>query len=456
MLIFINTSLSNASSRFINFSIAQKNPKQQQQTFCNLIIIQYIFIALIIIIAETIGVWFVKTQLVIPENRLHAALYAYQGAVFMTVISFLNTPYNALIIAHEKMSVFAYISIAEAITKLAIAYIISFTAHDKLITYSILLALNQLIILIVYYFYSKKNFLELKYKFTFDKTGIKNIISFSFWTMGGNVAVICCTQGLNILLNLFFGPIANAARGIATQVQGVINQFFTSFQTAINPQITQSYASNNLNTMHSLIINSAKYSFFLSLIICLPILMQTNEILYIWLGSVPEDTSSFIRIMIIVGLNYALGNSTITAIRATGNIRKFELTVSSILISILPICYILLKLFNLSAIDVFIVYCIIECLAQFIRVYITFPKINLPIRYYYTKILYPIAKVCIIACILPSIILRYIDYNIYINLLIMVCICTLSSTLSIYFFGIGNKERMLIKHKIKQFISYNE
>lgn len=455
LLIFVNTSLSNASSRFINFAIAGKSQQKQQQTFCNIIIVQYIFIIIIFIIAETIGLWFVQTQLVIPENRLNAALWAYQGAIIMTIFSFLNTPYNALIIAHEKMSVFAYISIVETMAKLAIAYIISLTHSDKLIVYSILLAINQLIIFLIYYFYSKRQFTELNYKFKIDKNGIKKIISFSSWTMGGNIAVICCTQGLNILLNLFFGPIINAARGIASQVQSVINQFFTSFQTAINPQITQTYAANNLTEMHNLIIKSAKYSFYLSMFICLPILMQTEEILHIWLGTVPNDTAQFVRIMIFVGLNYAIGNSTITAIRATGDIRKFELIVSTTLIAILPICYLLLKLFSLSAKEVFIVYCIIECIAQFIRVYITFPKINLPIKYYYTHILFPIAKVCAIVWIIPVISLRYLHYSIYINLLLVICLCTISSIFSIYTLGIGKNEKAFLKSKLRQLISIN-
>ncbi len=452
LLAFITISLSNASSRFLNFTIAEHNAKDLQNTFCSILLVQCFFIIIILILAETTGLWLVQNKLVIPEERQYAALWAYQSAILISLISLLSIPYNALIIAYERMSVFAYISIIEATTKLTIAYIISIGGFDKLIFYSVLLILNQLLIFLIYYFYCRNKFPNIKFKFSFDKNLTQRILSFSFWAMGGNIALICCSQGLNILLNIFFGPIVNTAKGIATQIQNGITQFFSSFQTSINPQITQNYASDNLATMHNLIINGAKYSFFLSLFICMPLLFQTKEILQIWLGIVPEYTVEFARIIIFICFNYAIGGPIITAIRATGNIRKFELTVSTTLLAILPICYISLKLFDITPIDVFLIYCTIEYIAQFIRVYLTFPQINLPIKCYYTKILYPIIKVSSIVWILPYFALSFLGNNILANLAIMVSICTISSIISIYTIGMNNQERIFIKSKIKRLL----
>ena len=453
LLGFLNTSLSNASSRFFNFSIAEGNVDKRRKTFCSIFWVQCMFVIFILAFAETVGLWLVQSKLVIPEDRYNAALWAYQGAIVITITSFMSTPYNSLIIAHERMSVFAIISIVESILKLLVANVISILAFDKLLSYAILLVLIQLFVWGMYYGYSKYNFIELKGNFVLDKESIRKIVSFSCWTMGGNIAVISCTQGLNVLLNIFFGPVVNAARAIAMQVQNAINHFFTSFQTAINPQIIQSYASGNIKIMHALIINSAKYSFYLSLLIVLPIFFQTKEILQIWLGIVPDYTVYFVRIMILVGLNYAIGNSIITAIRATGNIRRFELIVSVILLSILPICYLFLKVFHLSAKDIFLVYCLIECVAQFVRVYVIFPQIKLPIRYYYTKVLFPILKVCIFVWIMPYILLCNLNGTLILNLIIMIGGCTISSLVCIYLLGLNKKERHLLYNRLKQYVS---
>ena len=452
LLGFLNTSLSNASSRFFNFSIAEGNIGKRRKTFCSILAVQCIFVIFILVFAETIGLWLVQNKLVIPENRYDVALWAYQGSIVITVISFLSTPYNSLIIAHERMSVFAIISIIESILKLLVAYVISILDFDKLLSYAILLVLIQLFVWILYHGYSKYNFIEMRGAFVLDRESIKKIVGFSFWTMGGNIAVISCTQGLNVLLNMFFGPVVNAARAVAIQVQNAINHFFTSFQTAINPQIIQSYASGNIEIMHTLIINSAKYSFYLSLLIVVPVLFQTKEILQIWLGVVPDYTVYFVRIMIFVGLNYAIGNSIITAVRATGNIRKFELIVSVILLSILPICYLLLKILHLSAEDIFLVYCLIECIAQFVRVYVVFPQIKLPVRCYYTKVLFPILKVCIFVWIIPYILLCNLSGTLIFNLIIMVGGCTISSLICIYLLGLNRSERCLLHNRVKQYI----
>ena len=455
LLGFITNSLGNAHSRFINIAIAEADEEKQKETFCSIMTVQYIMAIIILITAETAGLWFVENKLVIPEGRQEAAMWAYQGAVLTSVLAFVTTPYNALIIAHEKISIYAYVTMAEAAAKLAVAYLIGFSGHDKLPLYAILLTCVQLSATATYFTYCKRKFIELKYKFRLRKNGIRHIVSFSSWAMIGNIALACCTQGFNILLNLFFGPVANAAKGIATQVEHGMRQFFTSFQTATNPQIIQSYASGNMPSMHSLILHSAKYSFYLSMFVFLPIMFCAEEILQLWLVNVPENTAAFVRITIIAALNYAIGNSTITAIRATGNIRNFELTVSLTLLAALPICYLLLKFMHLSAAEALIVYCAIECIAQFIRVHITFPRINLPVKYYYTKVLFPIIKVCLFACILPFAISKMLPSNAHslLGVVIVFFACGISTIISAYAFGLTKNERNFILSKLKNLAS---
>lgn len=448
---FISSSLSGSTSRFITFSLGRGDMDDLQREFSSIVIIHYLMAVGILILAETVGLWFVLHKLVIPDNRVHAAFWVYQSAVISSVIMLVSTPYNALIIAHERMSAFAYISILETISKLGIVLLLFVVKYDKLIVYAVLIVLVQIIVRIVYTVYCRSHFPESKGKLILDKKRAQEIFSYAGWVLNGNLAVVGCTQGVNILLNLFFGPAVNAARGIAVQVQSACNQFFSSFQMAVNPQITKSYAQNNLHYMHQLVISSSRFSFYLMLLISLPIFFQTEYILQLWLGEVPDYTVEFVRIILFVALNSTLSGPTIISIHATGHIKKFQVIEGSVLLTVVPICYVLLKFFHISAENVIFTYFIIEVVTQFVRVLIVFPAIKLPISVYFMKIIWPIIKVSAFSWILPYNILVYSKGSF--SQLIVLCMIILSAffsvTLCVWGVGITHTEKSIINIKLR-------
>lgn len=263
---FLNGAMATTTQRYITFELGRNDFKQLKKIF-NISVSIHAFISIIILIlAETIGLWFLYNKMTIPVERIDAALWAYQGSIISTIILIMSVPYNALIIAHEKMSTFAYISVLEAVLKLLIVYMLLIGDFDKLKLYALLMCCIQLIIRFIYGNYCKRHFPETKFQLYKDLKLFNNMLAFAGWNLWGNCASITFTQGVNILLNIFFGPIVNAARGITTQVQGAVNQFSWNFQTALNPQITKSYASGDYIYMHKLIFRSSKFTFFFTII----------------------------------------------------------------------------------------------------------------------------------------------------------------------------------------------
>ena len=325
LLGFVTSSLGGASSRYITFELGKGNKNKLKKIFGNILSIHILFSIAIFILGETIGLWFFYNKLQIPLERFNAAFWVYQFSIFTSILSFISIPYNAVIIAHEKMSAFAYISIIDVILKLLIVYLLLIIPYDKLIIYSILFFCIQAFDRIIYGVYCSKHFEETHTKLQIDKNLFKELFDFAFWTMGGNLACIGYTQGLNILLNIFFGPAINAARGIAVQVQSVVRNFCLNFQTAINPQITKNYAKKDLAQMHSLIQISSKYSFLLLYLISLPLILEAPIVLKWWLGIVPEHTINFLRIILCTSLVVSLSNPFLISIYATGMIKKFQI-----------------------------------------------------------------------------------------------------------------------------------
>ena len=276
MLGFLNGSLTAATSRFLTFELGKGDDGDLNRVFRCSVTVHYLLAVLILLFAETAGLWFVLEKLVIPAERLNAALWAYQCSVFTILVSIVSTPYNALIVAHERMEAFAYISVAEVLLKLGVAFAIIQPVGDKLIVYALLLAFAQFLVRLLYTVYCSRYFPGIRSRLLWDKEISSKIFSFAGWAMNGNLAVMGYTQGLNILLNLFFGPSVNAARGIAVQVQSAVSQFFNNFFIAVIPQIVKSYAQNDLESMHKLIIGSSKYAFFLALLLVVPLMVTTE------------------------------------------------------------------------------------------------------------------------------------------------------------------------------------
>lgn len=448
MLSFINSSLSGASSRFLTYELGKGEIGNPKKIFSTILCIHFILAVFIIIIGETVGLWFVYNKLIIPENRMTAALWVYHCSILTAVISIISVPYNSLIIAREKMSAFAYISIVEVSLKLLIVWLLIFSPYDKLIVYAILYLSVQVFIRILYNQYCTRHFSESRTIPMYYPAQMKEIFVYASWTMNGYLAIVGYTQGINILLNMFFGPVVNAARGIAVQVQAAIMTFVQNFQTATKPQIIKSYASQNLDYMHTLIIASSKYGFYLMMFVAFPVLLCIDPILHLWLGVVPEYTSNFVRIMLLTGLLQPLSSALIAGIHATGDIRKFQIFEGTSLLTVVPIAFFFLKFFQISPESVMLIYLCIEFITQGIRIWIVLPKINMRYIKYLREIIFPL----ILPLLAMVFVLFYIRIaeNISIGAIVLYsCIACLYISLCIYVLGLTKHERYYIHRYLK-------
>ena len=445
MFTFINAAMVSSTQRYLNFELVRGDANQLRSVFSTSLQIHALIALAIIVLSETVGLWFLNEKLVIPEARMNAAMWVYQCSILSCAVSIMSTPYNAVIVAHEKMSAFAYISILDVSLKLLVVYLLVVLPFDKLIILAILNLLVQLFIRYIYTLYCHRHFPESYFQFRFNKTLFKEMFGFAGWSFWGNLAAILYTQGLNMMLNIFFGPIVNAARGIAVQVQSAVQQFVGGFQTALNPQITKNYASNNLPQMHSLMFRSARFSFLLLFFLSLPVLMETNFILTLWLKTVPDDAVVFTQIMICISLIYTTANPCVIANQATGKVKIYQMVVGGILLLILPISYVVLKL-GAPAYSVFIVHFCIESVAQFSRMYMLRNLIHLPLWQYMKNIYIPIVSTVAIAIILPLVVRMQVAEG-WLRFLAVGFTCVLSVGASSYFIGFTKQERVFFLDK---------
>jgi len=452
MLGFLTGSLGGASSRFITFNLGLGDKDVLKRTFGNIVSIHLLLAAVILIVGETIGLWFVLNKLQIPARRMTAALWIYQFSIFSSMLGVLSVPYNAVIIAHERMGAFAYISIVDALLKLLIVYLLVVIPYDKLIVYGFLFFCIQAFDRIVYGVYCARHFDETRGRLLFERKQFKEIIGYAFWTMNGNLAVVGYTQGINILLNMFFGPVVNAARGVAVQVQGVVQNFCNNFQIALNPQLTKSYAQNDLQHMQTLLKVSSKFSFFLLFVISLPLMFEAPLVLEWWLGIVPAHSVSFLRLILCSSMIVTLSNPVLTAVHATGRIKRFQMIEGTMLLTIVPIAYLLLKFAGISPEAVFCVHIVVETITQYARVRIILPMISMKVADYFKEVAVPIAAVVILSPIAPLFV--YLNLSQSVSTFFIVCaVSVVSVAAAVYFAGCSASERSFAKSKTKQIIN---
>lgn len=445
MFTFINSAMVSSTQRYLNFELATGNEEKLKSIFNTSLQIHALIALVIILLGETVGLWFVLNKLVIPETRMTAAMWVYQCSILSCAVGIMSTPYNADIIAHEKMSAFAYISILDVCLKLLIVYLLVISPYDKLIVYAILILAIQLLIRYIYSRYCNKHFKESLFERKINRPLLKEMASFAGWSFWGNLAFILYTQGLNMMLNIFFGPIVNAARAVAVQVQSAIQQFVGSFQMALNPQITKNYASGNLEQMHSLMFRSARFSFLLLFFISLPVLLETDFLLTLWLKTVPDNAVIFTQIMICISLIYTTANPCVIANQATGKVKVYQMVVGGILLTILPISYIVLNL-GAPAYSVFIVHFCVESVAQFSRMYMLRKLIHLPIKQYLQNIYFPIMATVVVSIILPILVHIQLE-NGWLRFIAVGCTCVVSVGLSAFFIGFTKHERLFFIDK---------
>lgn len=453
MFSFLSGAMSRSVQRFISFELGKGNYDQLKKVFAMSMNALGIIALIILVLSETVGLWFLNNKLIIPSDRMVAANWVYQFSIFSFLVLILSVPYNALIIAHEKMNVYAYVSIVEVILKLLIVFMLQWFGYDKLKLYAVLIFTVSLLVRIIYGLYSKRNFEESKYFFYWDKKLFKTLLSFTGWNLWGNAAVVMYSQGINILLNIFFGPAINASRGIAYQINSAVSGFVGNFLTAMNPQIVKSYAEGDIKYMHNLLRQGAKYSFFLLYFLSLPILLETEIVLKIWLKTVPDYTVIFSRLVLINLLIASLSEPLVTAAQASGKIKIYQITVGGLLLLILPVSYVFLKngFPPQSTLYITIFFTI---LVLFARLSIVRNLISLSIRRFLIDVIFPVSVITVLALIIPLSIFNFMHPGI-IRFLIIVFTSGICVLISVYFFGIGLSEKKILKSKIRYILKGN-
>lgn len=446
MFSFLNGAMASATQRYLNVDIATGNEAHLKVSFRTAMQIHVLIALFILILAETVGLWFVLNKLIIPENRMYAAMWVYQFSIIASMVSIISLPYNAAIIAHERMSAFAYISIMDVVLKLVIVYMLVISPFDKLITYSALFLCVNLLDRFIYNWYCKKHFSEVNFSLKVDKPLFREMSSFAGWSLWGNLAGVLFTQGLNMLLNMFFGPAVNAARGIAVQVQGVIQGFVANVQPAVNPQITKSYAQANLKRMHKLMYASSKFCFYLLFLIVLPLSFEAQFVLKVWLGIVPDHTVWFLRLIMFIMLTETLANPYIIANQATGKVKVYQAVCGGLLLCIVPVAYIVLKLGG-NPESVYIVHGCIAVITQFARVYMMRRLIDLPMMTYFKNVVVPILMVAATSFIIPFMIYMNMSYGV-LSFFVVCAVSVLCVIMFAYLVGTNKDEKAMIQEKI--------
>ena len=451
---FMNGALSGATQRFLTFELGKNNQTSLKKIF-NAAFINHLILSLIILIlCETIGLWFLYHKLVIPEIRMSAAIAVYQFSIIGTCLGIILVPFNSLIMAHEKMGVYAYLSIFDVLLKLALVIILQYIAYDKLIFWAAGGLLTSMLYQAFNILYCRKNFAEAHFEFYKEKKLYLQMFSYSFWDFLGSLSTLAQGQGLNMLLNMFFGPIVNAARGIAMTVQGAIVQFSSNFVVASKPQIIKLYAEGNIQEMMRLVYQTSNLSYFLLYLFALPLCIELDYVLTLWLGEYPEYTVTFAILIIANSLTWSIKSLRVTVLHATGEIKLSNLTVGVILCLTLPVSYFFLKL-GYSPISVFVITLIMTLLAEFVACFVLKKYLDYSIKDY----LLQVYGRCILVSVL-SFPVPFILHSIMPSGFIRLCTVTLVSTLSLcifaYYYGFSKEVRdktfTIIKNRISKIL----
>ncbi|MBQ0142355.1 MAG: lipopolysaccharide biosynthesis protein [Prevotellaceae bacterium] len=443
MFSLILGSMTDATQRFLTIELGKGERGDINNVFSTSIQLHIIIGIIIVLIAEPVGLWFMYNKLNIPVERLSAAFWVFQCSLLSFFVLVISIPYNALIVAYERMKAFAYISVIDALLRLIIAYMMAINfSIDKLVLYAILMMITQLLIRNIYNFYCKRNFKESKYHYTKNHKLTRNFGRFAAWSMLGNMSYVCNNYGISLLLGMFFAPFVNAAHGITLQVQGAFSTFEKNFQTAVNPQITKNYAAGDIIEMETLIFRSARLSFLLILIPLIPILFEAETIFKLWLNIVPEYTVIFVQLMVITSLISTLRNPLEVAIKATGEIKMFEISVYGSKLLILPCAYICLRL-GCSPTSVFIVSLLFELLAISLSLIEAKRLLGLSILTFIKKTVLRLCVTVLLSVITPIAICLLLNPDILRFLILTLCSIVVTTIIS-SFVGLTTRERKAI------------
>lgn len=450
MFSFLNNCMTTSTQRFLTFELGKGFSQRLKDVFAASLNIHIAIALTIVVLAETIGLWFVNYKLVIPGDRLVAANWVFQFAILSFCVSIIQVPYNAVIIAHEKMNVYAYISIIEVMLKLGIVYLLSVSPFDKLITYAILILTVQLLIRAIYQMYCRKNYEESNFRLFWDKSLYRQMSGFAGWNLFGSIAWLLRDQGLNIVLNLFFGPVINAARGVAAQVSSAVMNFISNFQMALNPQITKNYANGNLDEMEKLTYLGIKFSYIILFFMAFPLCLNIEYVLHLWLVEVPDYTALFIILILVDSLvGNLFGVPLMTSLAATGKIRNYQIVVSGIILCIVPIGYLALRL-GFDAPSVFYITIVFSAISGFVRFLYCRKQLGYSLRGMFKNSLLPVFGVTSVALPLPIFLkLQCFRADTLLSFVVLCIVAVIITFFAAWFVGLKSNERDMVITMIK-------
>lgn len=455
MMVFLNSALNASTSRFLTYELGVGNREQLNKTFAASLNLHISVAIIVFVICETIGLWFLYHKMVIPPDRMTAAFWVFQFSIVSMAINYTQVPYNAALISHENMSIYAYVGLYEAFSKLGIAYLISVSPMDRLVFYGSLLMLNTVLIQLFYRFYTKSRYEECRFRVVKDKALYKKLLSYSVWDLFGGLAGVSQNQGVNILLNMFFGPVVNAARAISFQIQAAVKMFINNFLTAVRPQVVKSFAESNCVRMYGLTFKAIKYSLIIMMALVLPIIFETDFVLTIWLeDTYPAETSLFVKIILISALFDVIEVGQNMAFHAIGRIRTGNIVCGTIMILSLPISYFLLKLGVPSYVP-FIVVIVTNFINEVLTLLLMKSYIDFSIKKLITNTYIPVICAFAITIFFPLYICKSLEMS-AIRFLINFFVIEIILVTTSWFIVASKDERNLVKNFIYKYVIKND
>ena len=448
MLGFLKSNMHATYQRYFNVEMGRGNYAGVKDMFRSALAVQLILAIVIIVLAESVGLWFLYNKLVIPAERMDAAFWVFQSAVVSFLFTVLSGPFGAAITAYERMGAFAVISIVDAVLRLGIVLLLEYIHHDKLITYAFLLLLISLLNILFYVTYCKRRIPVVTIGLNWNRENLRSMFSFSGWSLMGLLAQTLKSQGINIVLNLFFGPVVNAARGISYQILSAINQFIHSFQTSFRPQLTKSYASGDYDYMKQLYYSATKISYYLIFTLSLPIILETPYILHLWLGeNVPDYTAVFTRLVLLIAFVGTFSNPTSCIVFATGRIKWFSIIVSGMNLLILPIAYLFLWL-GYGPVSAFVVSLAMTILVQLTRIIVTSRMTVLSLTDYFRHVIMPTCTYSLLTPCMAFAVVFLMPQGI--ARLVLTCVLSIiSSLLFAWLVGLSRQEKHWALSKLR-------
>lgn len=454
MMVFLNSALNASTSRFLTYELGIGNAEQLKKTFSASLNLHISVALIVFLICETAGVWFLYNKMEIPDERMTAAFWVLQFSIVSMAINYTQVPYNAALVSHENMSIYAFVGLYEAFSKLGIAYLIFIAPIDKLIFYGLLLMLNTVAIQLFYRFYTKRKYEECRFRLIKDKALYKKLLSYSVWDLFGGLAGVSQGQGVNVLLNVFFGPLVNAARGISFQIQSAVKMFINNFLTAVRPQVVKSFAEGNYDRMYGLTFKAIKYSLLIMMALVLPIIFETDFILDLWLGNTyPYETMLFAKIILVSALFDVIEVGQNMAFHAIGRIRTGNVVCGTIMILSLPISYMLLKMGFPSYVP-FIIVIITNVINEILTLFIMKSYIDFSMRDLIIKTYVPIIGAFAITFFIPYLICKNYDASV-LRFIVNLMAIELTLALTSWFIVATRDEKQLVKSYVYKIFKKN-